>query len=265
MLMKMIANGKLNLSLYVTGVCGGMHLLDGVMHSVSPGDELTAEESDRVRVTMLGAECPTERNTAYRAAILIRDRYGLSLDISIAKHIPVGGGMGGSSADAAGVLACAERMLAGRGVNADLSDIAAAVGSDVSFMMRGGCARVRGTGGDVTALPPMEFDALAIDCGAVDTAACYRTFDELALPFSSPTEGELLSPFNALRPAAERLNGRLRDCAETAKRLGVAVSMTGSGGCMFVISPPAGTADAFREAGFRCFPVRSAACGVVFV
>ena len=147
----------------------------------------------------------------------------------------------------------------------DTEDNAAAVGSDVSFMMRGGCARVRGTGGDVTALPPMEFDALAIDCGAVDTAAGYRTFDELALPFSSPTEGELLSPFNALRPAAERLNARLRDCAETAKRLGVAVSMTGSGGCMFVISPPAGTADAFREAGFRCFPVRSAACGVVFV
>ena len=93
--MKAKAYAKLNLSLYITGARGGMHTLDSVMHSVDLGDVLTVEEADSVSVIMHGADCPEERNTAYRAAIAVRDRYGLSLRTEIEKRIPSGGGMGG--------------------------------------------------------------------------------------------------------------------------------------------------------------------------
>lgn len=268
--MKVKAYAKLNLSLYITGVRGGMHTLDSVMHSVDLGDLLTVEEADTVSVVMRGADCPEERNTAYRAAMAVRDRYGLSLRTEIEKRIPVGGGMGGSSADAAGVLYCAERLLAERGMPTDLSVIAAQIGSDVMYMMRGGCARVMGMGESIERLSPLDFSALVIDCGSVDTAECYRTFDKMGLPVSNGGEaavriiesGRAVAFTNDLYAPACRLNGRLSECADIAELCGMKAVMTGSGGCMYILNAPSESEKCFTEKGFRCFRVRSVPNGV---
>lgn len=271
--MKAKAYAKLNLSLYITGARGGMHTLDSVMHSVDLGDVLTVEEADSVSVIMHGADCPEERNTAYRAAIAVRDRYGLSLRTEIEKRIPSGGGMGGSSADAAGVLYCAERLLAERGTPSDLSVIAAKIGSDVIYMMRGGCARVMGTGESIERLSPLDFTALVIDCGAVDTAECYRMFDKLGLPVSNDGEaavrviesGRASAFANDLYAPACRLNGRLSECGDIAAKCGLKAVMTGSGGCMFILNAPPESEECFTEHGFRCFSVHSVPNGVKII
>ena len=249
--MKAKAYAKLNLSLYITGVRGGMHTLDSVMHSVDLGDVLTVEEADSVSVIMHGADCPEERNTAYRAAIAVRDRYGLSLRTEIEKRIPSGGGMGGSSADAAGVLYCAERLLAERGTPSDLSVIAAKIGSDVMYMMRGGCARVMGTGESIERLSPLDFTALVIDCGAVDT----RVIES----------GRASAFANDLYAPACRLNGRLSECGDIAAKCGLKAVMTGSGGCMFILNAPPESEECFTEHGFRCFSVHSVPNGVKII
>ena len=138
--MKVKAYGKLNLSLNVTGVRGNMHTLDGIMHSVSVCDELTVTESENVRVTVSGADIEEKSNTAYRAAMLIKENYGISLSADIVKRIPVGGGMGGSSADAAGVFAAASAILGGRMSESDMMKLAMRVGSDVRIVCKG-CKR----------------------------------------------------------------------------------------------------------------------------
>lgn len=264
--MKVKANGKFNLTLFVTGMRGRMHVLDSVMHSVDIGDELTVEESDRVSVVMRGADVDERSNTAYRAAEAVREKYGLALHAEIVKHIPIGGGMGGSSADAAGVLACAERML-----GVDLTALASEIGSDVPFMMRGGCARVRGIGDVLEPLPAVGFSALTIDCGRVDTAACYRAFDESGGPTGGSSDdaaadisaGRMPSVhFNALFSSASALQPRISDCMNIARSAGLTAHMTGSGGCMFITDAPDGSEKLFENAGFRCFRVRSANAGV---
>ncbi|HIW01781.1 MAG TPA: hypothetical protein H9892_00350 [Candidatus Protoclostridium stercorigallinarum] len=266
--MRVKANGKLNLALFVTGSRGGLHTLDGVMHSVDLGDELEITESAEVRVTMRGAECDEKKNTAYRAATLVKERYGLALSADIIKRLPVGGGMGGSSADAAGVLVAAERLL-GR----DLTDLGAEAGSDVPFMMRGGCARVSGTGDELERRAPLSFTALVVNCGQVDTAACYREFDRMGHDGGDPTAaiGDVCrgifprAPFNALLAPARALQPRIAECEELAKAHGMSIYLTGSGGCMFVPDAPRGAEELFSAAGFGCFTVRSAATGVEFL
>lgn len=273
MLMIVKANGKINLALHITGTRGGLHTIDSVMHSVDIGDILTVTESKTVSVTMRGVKCPEERNTAFRAAKAVYERYGVALNADIVKRIPVGGGMGGSSADAAGVLFCAERILASRGVRADLSAIAADTGSDVPFMMRGGCARVFGTGDEMLRLMSCSFEALVIDCGAVDTAACYGMFDKLGLPLGGScdgvvralAEGSAAAGENALFPAACRLNDMLAECESVAAANGLKAVMTGSGGCMFVLGAAESAAALFEKADMRCFRVRSASVGVEII
>lgn len=267
--MKVKAYGKLNLSLNVTGVRGNMHTLDGIMHSVSVYDELTVTESENVRVTVSGADIEEKSNTAYRAAMLIKENYDVSLSADIVKRIPVGGGMGGSSADAAGVFAAASAILGGRMSESDMMKLAMRVGSDVPFMIRGGCARVRGVGDEIEQLPFVPFEALVINCGQVDTAACYRVFD--ALPHRSapsPEEaagfaarGKLPPPYNSLTPAATALLPLIGHCLAAARRAGLNAEMTGSGGCVFVTDPPEGAEEVFAPLRVRVFRTHSVAVG----
>ena len=230
--------GKINLALNVTGVKGGMHLIDTVMASVSLFDLLSVREADDISVE---CDCAVSgENTALRAAREVRRVCGKSLAVTVKKGIPMGGGLGGSSADAAGVFAAAERLL-GLSRMTDLSALALGVGADVPYMLRGGYARARGFG---EALEP--FDApcgtrlLVAECGFVPTGECYKISDgmtnpaaDIAAVIEGLKAGKLRGLSNALTGGAVMLAPRIKDCMDVFARGGKTGHLTGSGGCVF--------------------------------
>ncbi|MCL2675439.1 MAG: hypothetical protein FWE84_02455 [Firmicutes bacterium] len=170
-------------------------------------------------------------------------------DITIQKQIPIAGGLGGSSADAAGTLIALDRLfnLEKRGL--DLNKAAAAIGSDVSFMMRGGCARVGGIGEKITPIAnnlPL-FMVVAHANAQVSSRDAYARFDTLYPTLSrSPVDNDELVNLlnkgdinalkhfaNALEPASEALCGGILNVKAALLNAGaLTATMTGSGGCV---------------------------------
>ncbi len=156
------AYAKLNISLDVTGRReDGFHNMLMVMQSVSLSDDIHIELNDTGCVTARSnfRFVPgDDRNLAVKAAKLFFAKRGgtaVGAHIHIRKHIPVGSGMGGGSADAAAVLKALNRAFDFPFSVPELADIGAEVGSDVPFCVIGGTALVQGRGEIVSPLPAM--------------------------------------------------------------------------------------------------------------
>ena len=248
---KLRAFAKVNLSLNITGrdEARGMHALDSVMMSVDLFDTITVaprNDSD-IRVGFVGADfVPTENNTAYKAAKAVQDIIGGNgYDITVEKGIPIGAGLGGSSADGAAVLRALDVLyrLPERGV--DMRSVALSVGSDVPFMLTGGLARVTGVGEQLFFIEnKLNLFMVGLMANSVSTAAAYAKFDELHPDFSyCPTDNEKLCNLlldgdgraiehlgNALYEPAVCLSPEIKQNAELLSCYGGAVCLTGSGG-----------------------------------
>ena len=187
---------KLNITLHVTGREGGFHMLDGIVCTVDVCDEVRVRlrRDGAVSVDMRGEGCeglPAEKNNAYIAAKLFCGEYGIpGADIEIDKKIPVGAGLGGSSADAAGVLRalCA---LNGMPVGA-AGDIADKTGSDTRYMLTGGWARITGRGNAVQPLSCAFSPCflVAVPPFGVSTAECYELYDRSGCADVPPARAE---------------------------------------------------------------------------
>ena len=187
------AYAKVNLSLDITGKrADGYHLLDSVMQSVSLFDTVTVEKaSDGIVI-----DCPVcgdRSNIAYKASEMYLDAAGIAsgVRITVDKHIPVCGGLGGGSAD------CATTLLALNGIfgafTADkLANMAGSLGADVPFCMVGGTARCRGIGELIEPLPAIRglYLVLISDGDKPSTGEMYRRIDG-ASALSHPDNGAL--------------------------------------------------------------------------
>jgi 4-diphosphocytidyl-2-C-methyl-D-erythritol kinase len=127
-----------------------------------------------------------EANVAVRAARLLAARTGHDLQVSIAieKRVPAGAGLGGASSDAAAVLLALGRRFAVPDPEHTLSDLAAELGADVPFFLRGGTCRARGIGDELApAQPPAErWGILAWPGVAVPTGEAYAWLDAARAP-----------------------------------------------------------------------------------
>jgi 4-diphosphocytidyl-2-C-methyl-D-erythritol kinase len=167
------APAKINLTLEILDRrTDGYHNLRSVMLPVGLYDEIAIEPAERFAFACPGLEGENLVVRAFAAA----QQAAAPLDVRLAKHIPVGAGLGGGSSDAATVL----RAAAGGafGLPADLDWLAAArsLGSDVPFFLTGSGALVEATGERVTALgalPPWWVVIVAPDVH-VDTGEAYR-------------------------------------------------------------------------------------------
>ena len=138
---------KVNLTLDITGVNGGYHMLDSVVASIDVADVITARSrrDGQINVTMHGEgseNIDPERNNAVKAARAFMHHFDTcGADIAVWKNIPVGAGLGGSSADVAGVLRAMAKLY-----NIDdfeaVKAIADSLGSDCGYMLTGGYARL---------------------------------------------------------------------------------------------------------------------------
>lgn len=248
------AYAKINLTLYITGVKDGYHMLDSIVTSVDLCDRITVRRRmDRsVKVTMrgMGCECiPEEENNAYLAAKLFVEEFNTSgADINIVKKIPVGAGLGGSSADAAGVLNALSELYKVNDI-ATLKLIADRTGSDTRYMLTGGWARLFGRGDVVQPIKSkLKLNILLlVPDGGVSTKQCFAAFDKSGVRGGNSDSAELAVTdcdaralsgrlSNSLMDAAASLSGEIKSCIDELKAFDpLAVNMTGSGNGVYAL------------------------------
>ena len=207
-------------------------------------------------VTMkgMGSEgIPPEKNNALKAAEAFSATFGTDgVDVTVYKNIPIGGGLGGSSADVVGVL---NGMAALYGITdrARLKELADSLGSDTGYMLDGGFARMQGRGEKVTRLAWTNKLHFLLICpsSSVSAGDCYRAYDnqprtleyrgcqtEICIDLLRKNDlnegGRYL--MNDLFRAAYSLNedvGKAYEEAQSFSPLGV--TMSGSGSCVFAM------------------------------
>jgi 4-diphosphocytidyl-2-C-methyl-D-erythritol kinase len=162
------ANAKLNLWLRVVGRrADGWHDIETIFHGIDLADDLWIRPVDSGEVGVEvefddGVRGPLPApsdNLAARAATELAANCGRrpGLDITILKRIPIGGGLGGGSADAAATLVALNHLWAQRRPPHELAELGARLGSDVPFCLLGGSARATGRGELLTPIgAPLE-------------------------------------------------------------------------------------------------------------
>lgn len=157
------AHAKINLYLNVGGKrADGFHDIETVMQTVSLSDTLTVTldegAPDGVELRILGDDtlATDDSNLVLRAvhAFLSRRVIKGKISITLEKRIPISAGLAGGSADAAATLRALNRLTTEPLSAAELSDLAASLGSDVPFCLVGGTALCKGRGEIVE---PMDF------------------------------------------------------------------------------------------------------------
>jgi 4-diphosphocytidyl-2-C-methyl-D-erythritol kinase len=187
-------------------------------------------------------------NLAWRALDALEHEVGrpVTCAVDIVKRIPARAGLGGGSSDAAATLRGANRLL-GLGLDdATLEAVAAGVGSDVPFFVRGGAQWAAGRGERLTPAAAPDFAALiAVPAFGLSTAEVYRAFDDGPAP--APDDGAdppagmpALGGWvrNDLWPAAAGLRPELAGIARDLATAGASAALLcGSGAAMAGLYP----------------------------
>jgi 4-diphosphocytidyl-2-C-methyl-D-erythritol kinase len=234
------APAKLNLFLHVTGRRDdGYHLLETLMVALDTGDTITLTRRDDgavVRTSELPGVAP-EHDLAVRAALALKRETACpwGVDIAVTKRIPLGGGMGGGSSNAATVLLALNRLWELDLPRVALMRIGTALGADVPFFLGGEPALARGIGERLTAVTlPSFWVAVIVPPIAVPTAAIFAA-PELTRNGASAKMEVFSEGYgrNDLQPiAVARFPGIDAALGSLGGRSGCA-RMTGSGGGVF--------------------------------
>lgn len=254
--MKILAKSfaKVNPRLKVLGqLDDGYHELDISFLSVNLADQMTFEPSRTEEVSLsTEADIPPRKNLCYRAAQKLKDVCSADrgATITLEKNIPIGGGLGGGSSNAATTLICLNRLWNCRLSRRDLIEIGGEFGADVPFFFYGGYCVGAGKGARLRKKENVFRDRLVpllIPPFRQLTPEVYSKFDELTNSpdpdrsgetFLSPPELGNFTVKNDLQQAAIELNPDLEsyltllESAATIETAGVA----GSGSSLFGIS-----------------------------
>ncbi len=244
-------NAKVNFTLDILGEKDGFHQLESLVASIGIYDRITLVKrlDQRVTLTVKGdAGCSMENNNAYKAAVAFITEFNTTgVDIYLEKNIPLGGGLGGSSADIAGVLNGMKRLYK---IDADMSLVAQRLGSDTVFMLNGGWAVIKGRGEQVIPIKrckPLYLLLLTCEQGC-SAGECYKEYDAQNKTYAPKTgyavdciekgdvDGFLQTLKNDLYNSAIKFAPQIEKNLELLKGVGCAV-MTGSGSVTVGIYP----------------------------
>lgn len=262
-IMQVKVYAKLNLTLNVLGTQNGFHNIDSLVTSVDIFDVVNVVPCDDKRVTVSGLDnVSITQNTAYKAACAFIERFSvfdsnlsaekpspLGVRITLQKGIPMGAGMGGSSADAAAVI-YAMCKLYGVDVNSnEIHALCAELGSDINYMLHGGLAILNGKGDDIKYYnlgSPLYFALTTFDT-SMSTADVYSQFDKLnaeQVYVDNNALAEVLQNGrvmgvsecfnNHLQAATVSLSDYASNYLQFCGRCGLRFNMTGSGSAYYV-------------------------------
>lgn len=179
---KLLAFAKINLNLYVGKKrADGYHELDGIMQSVSLCDIVTVKKAKNTALKCSKPCLSGEDNLGFKAATLFFNETKINggAHIYIKKRIPEAAGMGGGSADAAAVLLALNKLYRANLPTEKLEKMAAVLGADVPFFIRGGTMRAKGIGEILEELPPLKkgYFVIAKTGQKPSTKEMYRQLD----------------------------------------------------------------------------------------
>lgn len=240
------APAKINLFLHITGRRpDGYHQLQTLFQFLDFGDELSFVEQDKLELECDLPELVTEDNLILKAARLLQEKIGCSngAKIRLTKRLPMGGGVGGGSSDAATTL-LGLNCLWKLGLSEDeLAELGLKLGADVPVFVRGRAAFAEGVGELLTPVEPEEHWYLVLkpDCH-VNTTEMFRheqlTRDTPPIKVCAALDAQhgkgwkndFESLVRRLYPEVDKSLGLL-DNAENSS-IGQAM-MSGSGACVF--------------------------------
>jgi len=239
------APAKLNLFLLVTGRRpDGYHTLQTLFRFIDRADRLTfrlRSDSQVRRITNLpGVEA--EHDLSVRGARLLQEATGcrLGVDLALEKNLPLGGGLGGGSSDAATTLLALNRLWNLRLPRADLQQLGLKLGADVPVFIFGRNAFAEGIGErlQAVALPPAWYLVL-VPPVAVSTASVFAdpALTRSTTPVTIRAFSEGCDPSdrlwrNDLEAVVCRRYVQVADHLQWLRQFGPA-ALTGSGACVF--------------------------------
>lgn len=261
MTLKVPAPAKINLFLHVTGRrADGYHLLESVFILVDLSDTIElAVRTDGEIIRSGDVEgVPVGTDLCLRAAMLLRERSGTPLGVTcgLQKRIPVGGGMGGGSSDAATTLLALNRLWNLNWDRAALLTLAQELGADVPFFIFGEGAFVRGIGERLNAVTmARQWFIVLMPKIVVSTAAIFA-----APELTRENESARIRVFsegygrNDLEAVAVARFPRIGACLQALSRAGANPRMTGSGSCVFAAYADKYQAESALEAALSHAP-----------
>ncbi len=166
MRLRLMAPAKINWTLEVLGRRpDGFHNVKTILQTIDLFDTLELETAAELTLEATGEGLPPpEENLIMRAARLLQERTGYSggARMRLTKTIPVAAGLGGGSSDAAAALRGLDRLWGLALPHGRLVELAAEVGSDVPFFLRGGTALAEARGERITPLPDTPRTAILV-------------------------------------------------------------------------------------------------------
>ncbi len=247
------APAKLNLMLHITGRrADGYHELQTLFQFLDYGDELVLRPREDGQIRLL-TELPGvdhDSNLIVRAARLLQRESGCALgaDIQLTKRLPMGGGIGGGSSDAATTLVGLDHLWNTRLGEDRLAELGLNLGADVPVFVRGRAAFAEGVGERLQPvdLPEPWFLVIAPQV-SVSTAEIFAdpelTRNTLAITVRSLLAG---GGHNDCQPIVEKRYPEVRNALSLLNKF-VPASMTGTGACVFGSFPNEGEADKVRR------------------
>ncbi|MEA2762381.1 MAG: 4-diphosphocytidyl-2-C-methyl-D-erythritol kinase [Gemmatimonadaceae bacterium] len=263
----MLAQAKINLALRVFGKePDGYHSIETVFLRLDLGDDIevrTTSGPRSLRCFEMRDKRP-EENLAYRAAELFANSTGWpkGFEIEIVKNVPIGGGLGGGSADAAAVLQILNTLSSNPLSTEKLLEMAGQVGSDTPFLASDYVMALSWGRGErllrLKPLPPRDVQLFLPSFG-IDSGEAYALLDEARGPYAGPGPKLTTEMFRDWNSAAKnsvndfeqvmrRRHRAIDALLSRGERDGLFYRMSGSGSTVFKIAG-VGTRPLDSEAG----------------
>ena len=243
------APAKLNLWLHIIGRrADGYHELETVFQFLDHGDELSFALRDDgvIRLHTEIEAVPHDSNLIVRAARMLQAQSGTTLgaDIWLTKVLPMGGGIGGGSSDAATTLLALAHLWQLDWDEDRLAALGLSLGADVPVFVRGHAAFAQGVGEQLTPVDPIEpWYVVLVPQVSVSTVEIFShpqlTRDSLPLKMRTVTEG---NSRNDCQPVVEQNYPEVRNALNSLGKFTEA-RLTGTGSCVFGAFPSKAEAD----------------------
>ncbi len=248
-LLTLPAPAKLNLMLHILGRrADGYHELQTIFQFLDYGDELSfaLREDGEVRLQTEIADVPHDSNLIVKAARTLKEQSGspLGVDIWLKKVLPMGGGIGGGSSDAATTLLGLNHLWQLGWDEDRLAALGLKLGADVPVFVRGHAAFAEGVGEILTPVTPEEpWYVVLVPQVSVSTAEIFS--DPLLTRDTPPIKVRPVPKGNSRNDCLPVVARRYPDVRNALNLLGkfTEAKLTGTGSCVFGAFPNKAEAD----------------------
>jgi len=247
------APAKLNLFLHITGRrADGYHNLQTLFQLLDYSDTLTftaTPESD-IQLSPALPDVDTQDNLIYRAARMLQQHSGCTagVKITIDKRLPMGGGLGGGSSNAATTLVGLNHLWQLNIPLQKLADLGCELGADVPVFVKGQSAWAEGIGEQLQAIDIPEYWYLVLIPDAHASTAEIFAHEQLTRNTHPITIRAVLEQGhrNDCQAVAESLYPEIREARKWLDNFAIA-QMTGTGACVFARFDSKTAAEAVLE------------------